>query len=900
MKKISVFFLFLFTSFLFSSAQKFIRFEHILPHYNTVPISVVSSIMQDREGFLWFGTNEGLAKYDGYRFTLFAPPQSGQESSVRPASVFPIIEDSRGDIWFGTNGYGLFHFSKENEEFSQFIHDPENPAGLAGNTILSLKEDKSGNLYIGTRHNGLCRYERQNNTFTRISLGENVETIWVLLIDSQNRIWAGTQESGLFRFDPETRKIQNYRHDASDPNSIGSNTVWSICQDKQGTIWVGTKNGGLNRFDEESEGFTSYFGNGLEINDLRYSNIISLCEDSAGNIWAGTQGDGLRIFDKKIERCTAYKHIPNDQDSLSGNFINALYQDSSGIMWVATQRGGINKSLNNQVKFKHFKHNPYNPQSIRDSDVRSVYKKKSGYLWIGTSGGLDRIDKKNGLITHFIHDPDDDTSISAGAVQAVIEDEEGVVWAGMDKTGLNRLDPRTGVFTHYTYREDSKNSLSHNKVHVIRQDRYDKDILWIGTQNGLNKFNKKTADFTRFFSSLQDSSTLSSSNITAVCEDSSGDLWVGTVWGLNSMDKKTGQFTRFVTEFSDPQNDTILDNHITSLLEDKNGVIWIGTFRGISKYDRASENWKYYTAREGLSGDIICGILEDETGCLWVSSNRGLLKLDPETESITSYYLHDGIQSQQFNRGAFFKTSEGQMFFGGVNGYNSFDPKDIKKNPFIPPVVWTGFYIHNKKHDLGQPLSSLKELLLYSKIGFITFEFAALCFFNPERNQFAFKLEGRDKDWIYTGPNRTISFQSPLKGEYTLLIKAANPDGVWNEKGLSIPIQMLPPFWKTWWFITLVFIVASFIILSWLRTRAKLRAARTVKKENLEKVFKKYNITQREQEIIIMILDGANNKEIETKLYISSSTVRNHIYNIYQKLGIQNRIGLINLIKKQS
>jgi ligand-binding sensor domain-containing protein/DNA-binding CsgD family transcriptional regulator len=900
-KKTSLFFLFLLApGFLFPSAQRFIRFEHIFPNYNSVPISVVSSILQDREGFLWFGTNEGLAKYDGYCFTLFTPHQSGQESPVRPASVFPIIEDSHGDIWLGTNGNGLFRFDVQKEKFFQFMHDPEDPASLTRNIILSLQEDKIGDLYIGTRFNGLYRYERQNREFTRVSLGENVQTIWCLLIDSQNNIWAGTQGSGLFRLDPETRKIRNYKHDPADPHSIGSNTVWSIYQDKQGTIWVGTKNGGLNRFDRESEGFTACFGNRLGSSNLRHSNIISICEDTTGNIWVGTQEDGIRIFDRKTEQFTTYKHILNDPDSLSGNYVNALYQDSSGIMWVATQRGGINKSLNNQVKFKHFKHNPFDPQSISGSDVLSLCKDKSGSLWIGSSRGLDRIDEKNGLITHFIHDPDNDTSISAGAVQAVIKDERGMVWVGMDKTGLNRLDLGTEIFTHFSQREVSGNNLSHNKVNVIHQDKNDKDTLWIGTQNGLNQFNKKTGHFTHYFSSPTDPSKLSSSHITAIFEDSSGDLWVGTVWGLNRMDKKTGNFTRFTTESSDSQNNTILDNHIISVLEDKNGVIWIGTFGGISKYDRANEKWEYYTIQEGLPGDIICGILEDETGCLWVSSNRGFFKLDPETDRITTYGIYDGIQSQQFNRGAFFKTSEGQMFFGGVNGFNSFFPKDIKKNPFIPPVVWTGFYIHNKKYDLGQPLSSLNDLRLYSRTGFITFEFAALCFFNPEMNQFAFKLEGRDKDWTYTGPNRTISFQSPSKKKYILHVKAANPDGVWNEKGLSIPIYMIPPFWKTWWFITLTLAVVSFIILSWVRTRAKLRTAQTVKKENLEKVFKKYNITQREQEIITMILDGANNKDIEKKLFISSSTVRNHIYNIYQKLGIQNRIGLANLIKKQS
>lgn len=901
MKRIFFFFLlFSVPLFLFPSAEPFIRFEHIQPDFKTISIPAFTSILQDRDGFLWFGTDKGLARYVGYEFSLFSPPQPEQDESLWPVSVFPMIEDKNGDIWFGTNGHGLFQFSKKTEEFVQFKHDPENPASLCGDIVISLQEDKNRDLYIGTRTQGLCRYERENKKFTKISLGKNVETIWDLFIDSQHRIWIGTQNHGLFQLDLDTQKIRNYRHDSEDPNSIGSNSIWSILEGKQGTFWVGTKNGGLNRLNKQSGEFISYIGSELGTNSLRYLTITSLWEDETGKIWIGTPGDGMRIFDQEDKTFVAYKNQPNNQDSLSDNHINAIYQDSSGIMWIATQRGGINKSLNNQVKFKHFKHNPLNPHSIRDSHIRSIYKDQSGFLWVGTSQGLDRIDEKNGLTTHFIHNPDDDTTISAGAVQAVIEDDEGMIWVGMDQTGLNRFDPRIGNFAHFQKIKGSRNSLSHNRINVIHQDEKDKDILWIGTQNGLNQFNKKTNHFTHYISSSSDHSKLSSSNITTILQDHSMELWVGTTWGLNRRDKKTGSFIRFTSESADSRNDTVLDNHITSLLEDKNGVIWIGTFGGISKYDRACDKWEYYTIREGLPGDIICGILEDDTGCLWVSSNRGLFKFDPKTESITNYSLHDGIQSYQFNQGVFFKTRYGTMYFGGVNGYNRFDPKDVRKNPFIPPVAWTGFYVHNEKHDLGQPLSSLKEIHLYSRMGFITFEFAALCFINPEMNQFAFKLEGRDKEWTYTGPNRTISFPSLPKGEYILRAKAANPDGVWNEKGLSIPIKVIPPFWKTWWFTALALSVISLILLSWIRTRKKLKAAQTVKKENLEKVFNKYSITQREKEIIKMILGGASNKDIEDKLFISSSTVRNHIYNIYQKLGIQNRIELINLIKKQS
>ncbi|MBD3414914.1 MAG: hypothetical protein GF421_10845 [Candidatus Aminicenantes bacterium] len=904
MKKVSCFLLFLLFLFVprlvYPSMEPFIRFEHLIPELNTISVPVVSSILQDSDGFLWFGTDKGLVKYDGYHFTRFSPSQSYPEIPSWSLSVFPMVEDKNGDLWFGTNGFGLFRFSRQDEEFTQFKHDPENPASLYGNIVISLQEAPNRDLYIGTRTQGLCRYERQKDRFSRIPLGEDVETIWDLMIDSRGLVWVGTQNHGLFKWDPAIQNSQNFRHDPENQNSIGSNSIWSVLEDHQGTIWVGTKNKGLNRFDKEGEKFTSYIGDDLKGNNLRNSNITSLWEDKTGKIWLGTSGDGVRIFNRKTKTFHVYKHHSHDPDSLSDNSINALYEDSSGIMWVATQRGGISKSLHNQVKFRHFKHNPFDPQSIRFNEVRSICKDSTGFLWIGTDKGLDRIDETSGLTTHFVHDPDDDTSISAGIPQAILKDENGLMWVGMEQTGLNRFNPQTEMFTHYRHIKEEKNSLSNNKVSVIRQDKEDQHTLWIGTINGLNKLNKKTGEFTHYFSLSSNPSTISSPQITSICEDRSGDLWVGTRWGLNRMDKQTGTFTRFITESNESQNHTVLDNHITSILEDENGLMWIGTYGGINKYDQSLNQWEYYTTNEGLPGDIICGILEDETGCLWISSNRGLLKFDPKTENITNFHLHDGIQSRQFNQGAYFKTRDGHMVFGGMNGYNHIDPQDIQNNPFIPPVAWTGFYVNNEKWGLGQPLSSLNKLIIYSKAGFITFEFAALCYVNPEMNQFAFKLEGRDKEWTYTGPNRTISFPNLPKKEYILHVKAANPDGVWNEKGISIPIKMIPPFWRTWWFLALALAAAAAILLSWVRTRSKLRTAQTVKKKNLEKVFRKRNITQREQEIIKMILDGACNKDIEKKLFISSSTVRNHIYNIYQKLGIQNRIELINLITKKS
>jgi len=310
------------------------------------------------------------------------------------------------------------------------------------------------------------------------------------------------------------------------------------------------------------------------------------------------------------------------------------------------------------------------------------------------------------------------------------------------------------------------------------------------------------------------------------------------------------------------------------------------------------DRWKNYTLNEGLPGDMVFGILEDESDYLWLSTNRGISRFDPKTETFIAFSIHDGLQGNDFNPGACFKSPEGQMYFGGINGFNSFAPQNIQAHLYVPPVVWTAFYRSNTQIAIQQQsLSSSQKMSIYYKPSFITFKFAALHYTNPLMNQFAYKLEDRDMDWNYIGPNNTISFSDLEPGEYTLHVRAANPDGVWNEEGLSIQMKILPPFWKTPWFLLLFVIAVSSLLFSYFRMKKKLKAGRVVFEKNLESIFAKYKITPREQEIIRLILGGASNKDTEKKLFISNSTVRNHIYNIYQKLEVQNRLELINLIR---
>jgi len=899
MKKLTLFLALLISapSFALAFDGRYIRFEHLIPEINGKPIFGISSILQDREGFMWFGTGLGLTRYDGYEFTFFSPfPE--QEPSSSLILVYPIFEGRQGDIWIGTNGEGLFRFVKKRERFIQYKHDPSIPHSLSGNIVLSIQEDRNGDLWIGTRYGGLCRFDRETETFYRVNLRPDVETIWDIYADREGFIWVGTHKRGLFKLDSATEEIVNYMNDPHDPDSLGDNGVWCIFEDSEGTIWVGTNRGGLNRYLPEKEGFMRYSGDRQKPDSLDRSRITALAEDASGKIWIGTGGNGLRIFDKTSGEFIAYKHDPQDPDSLGSDLVTSIYRDNSGIMWAGG--GGINKALNDQVKFLHFKHNPHNPLSIGHDDVRCLLLDSSEILWVGTKEGLYGIDEKGNSIARFTHDTSDTYSLSDNCVQAILEDKYGMIWLGTAGGGLERFDPRTRRFTHHRNTPGDSNSLSHNQVHAIHSDRQDADILWIGTNYGLNRLNMKASRFTRFLSDLSDSTSLSSNRVSAIGEDSSGNLWIGTQSGLNMMDKKTGKCVQYIYDIRSFQGDGINNNFINSVHEDKSGNLWIGTDDGINKFEKTKGEWKYYTIKEGLPGSIAYGILEDERGHLWVSTNLGLARFDPETEIFTNYGIHDGLQGNKFNPGSYLKSPDGRMFFGGVNGYNSFHPQNIKNNTFIPPVVWTAFYKHDQQIKFDQALSSLRDLDLSYKFDFITFRFAALCFAHPVMNQFAYRLEGRDDDWIYLGPNNTVSFTKLGAGEYVLHVRGANPDGIWNEEGISIHIQIIPPFWKATWFAIIVAILASAFVISWFRARKKYKAVHLAYEQSLEDVFAKYSLTQREQEIVRLILEGASNKDIEKKLFISSSTVRNHIYNIYQKLGVQNRLELINLVKRHA
>ncbi len=874
---------------------RFFRFERLLPENRGTAVTGISSIFQDREGFLWFGTAAGLARYDGYRFDFFSP-RSGDEALPASVAVYPAIEDGGGEIWIGTHGEGLFRLDRSRRGIVRYRHDPRRSESLSGDIVLAVAEGRKGELWVGTRLNGLNRFDRKTESFHRFSLDPEALGIWDLLVDRAGQVWVATQDAGLFKINGETGDTVNYRFVLDNPRSLGSNTVWTLYEDRAGTIWVGTSGGGLNSYDPKTDSFTRYVKNEGVPWDLARTTITAIAEDEAGRLWIGTSGDGLRIWDRKTEEYTVCRHDPQDPETLGHDHISAIERDASGIMWVGTVRGGISKCLADEIKFKHFKRNRYDPRSLSGNDVRALFVATTGHLWVGLENGLDQIDRKRNVVTHFDFGAGEGAVWDPGSVLSVLEDGQGDVWAGTESGGLIRLDPRTGDrFIRRSYRVRS-DGLVGNRINALSLDRTHPDVLWIGTNAGLSRFDTRSGRWRRFSHDPADPASLCGNFIRFLAEDKDGFLWVGTNAGLNRMDKTTGRSVRYVHDIEAPPGSGLGNNVVHWILQARDGRLWIGSDGGLNRFDPARNEWRFFTTADGLPGNMVSGILEDDSGRLWLGTNRGMARFDPRTGEFTSFRIRDGIQGYLYHPGACAKAPDGEMFFGGTNGLNAFHPGAVRPNPFAPPVVWTKFSRINQDLGFRSPYVSDAGLQLNYKLGFVTLEFAALAYHAPDENRFAYKLEPSDVDWTSLGSGHAVSLSTSSAGTYRLRVKAANPDGIWNEKGLEIPIEIIPPFWRTKLFTATVvlFLISGVLIV--FRMWRRLKAATAVAGANVGKVVEKYALTAREEEILRLVLEGAGNKDIEKKLFISASTVRNHIYNIYQKLGVSNRLELINLV----
>ncbi|MCP5105525.1 MAG: response regulator [bacterium] len=834
-----------------------IRFEHLSLEHG-LSQNTVYSILQDNQDFMWFGTQDGLNKYDGYTFKVYRrDPQN--KASLGANNIYSLVEGSGGNLWIGTDVGGLNKFDRKKETFTRFLHQADNPNSISHNTVHKVLEDSGGNLWIGT-YRGLNKFDKKEETFTRFfhqadnpnSISHN--NVWSIFEDSNGNLWIGTY-GGLNRYDKKEETFTRFLHQEDNPNSISHNSIWSIFEDSYGMLWIATLGGGLNQFNPKEETFTRFQHQPDNPNSIGHNRVLSVFEDTGGNLWIGTSGGGLNKFNRKEKAFTRFKHQADNPKSISHNSVWSIFEDSGGNLWLGTLGGGINKLERREEIFIHFRHQTTNPHSLSHNSIWAIIEASDGSVWIGTDNGLNKFTRKEETFTHFLHQADNPNSISHNRVWALLEDSRGNLWVGTLGGGLNRLDPKRETFTRFQHQPDHPNSISNDRVFSIFEDS--DGNLWIGTDNGLNKFTVKTGTFRHFFHQADNPHSISRNKVWSIFEDSKGNLWIGTEGGgLNKFDSKEETFTRFQYQADNPHS--LSYNAICSISEDPGGNLWIGTFGGgLNKFDSKKETFTHFREKDGLSNDTVYGVLADDNGNLWLSTNNGISKFNPKTGTLTIYDEKDGLQSNEFNQGAFHKGKSGRMYFGGINGFNEFYPTSIRDNSFIPPVLITDFLLFNKsvavagneskgdglvkpgetnRFKLKQHINFTREITLDYTDYIFALEFSALNYRQSKKNQFFYKLEGFDKDWIETDYKlRRATYTNLSHGEYIFRVKASNDDGVWNNRGTSIKITILPPFWNTWWFRFLVLLLILLVFYFFHRLRIRNIEIQSIQLEQLVK-----------------------------------------------------------------
>ena len=788
-----------------------------------------NAILQDRQGFLWIGTEDGLNRYDGYEFRVFKP-RPGDDGSLASGWILALLEDHLGTLWIGTRK-GLDRYDPRTGRFRHYRHDPGDPGSLSSDVVLSLHQDRSGALWVGTE-GGLHRLDAvrasseeglprrpATASFTRYrnaaddphSLSH--DAVQCIAEDSAGNLWVGTREGGLNQLGPARERFTRYRHDPGDPGSLSHDEVNAIAVDPAGRLWIGTRGGGLNRFEPSEGRFRHYRHDPRDPESLSHDNASAILQDRSGALWVATLGRGLDRFDPATESFRHYRHEPDDPYSLSHDLLLSIYQDRGGALWVGTLGRGLNRFDPAEERFNLYRHDPADPHSLSHDLVLALHEDRLGRLWIGTvGGGLNRFDPSTGRFSHYRHDPGDPHSLGQVGVWTVLEDRSGALWVGGLGGGLGRFDPSSERFVRYRHEPGDPRSLGHDDVRALAEDPAGN--LWIGTRGGLSRLEPTRRRFVRYRHDPADPSSLSHDEVRSLTVDSSGILWVGTVDGLNRLDLSAEEDSWSFTRYRyDPANPLSLSHDfIWSVCEDRSGILWVGTGGGgLNRFDPKTGTWSAYTEDDGLVNDVVYGILEDDLGRLWISTNDGLVRFDRDTGQWTPYTVEDGLQDQEFNVGAFHRGADGTMYFGGIGGFNAFRPERFGETSDPPLVAVTSFKV--SEEDFGGEASYLTDVELAHDQNFFSFTFAALSLTRSDRNRYAYRLEGLDESWIDPGQRRYASYTSVPPGKYLFRIRGADSDGVWNHQGTAIKIWVRPPWWQTWWTRTFYLAALSAVIL---------------------------------------------------------------------------------------
>jgi len=795
--------------------------------------NMINDFLKDRQGFVWFATLAGLNRFDGYSLKVFRNIP-GDTTSVIVNDIYRLFEGPDDQMWIYSHS-GNSVYNPDSETFHRNTNAVLRKLSIADGLITYVKKDSKGKYWFIHYNQGLFRYDPVSKTSTRlISTAGDVNSLATnemsaIEEDLLGNLWV-IHKNGIFeKLDPASLKI-TYRNEDLKEKFRGEVMEYNLTADSDGDLWIfSNSNHGCFYFNKTSQQLESInTGTRIKLN----SNIVrDIVQDNDGIIWIGTDHGGLNFVDKKNDfRVQQILHNEEDEKSLSQNSINTLYKDDDGIIWIGTYKNGVSYYHENIFRFPVVRNHRGNPSSLPFNDINAFAEDDKGNIWIGTNGGgLLYFDRRNKKFTQYLHDPRKVNSISNNVIVSLYLDHKNVLWIGTYYGGLNTFDGKT--FAHYKHDPADPKSIGDDSVWEILEDS--KHNIWIGTlRGGVDVYDRAKGEF--FHYRKGDFNSIHTTYVPVLREDSDGNMWIGTGYGIDVLEKQSGRFVHYLNDINNPQ--TISNNSTLSIIEDSRGLIWIGTHGGLNLFDKNTKTFRAFQEKDGLPHNSVLTLVEDDLHNIWMATPNGISKMavvadseDGYTFSFKNYDEADGLQGKAFNENAVLKCSTGELVFGGANGFNIFNPKDIHINTTKPKVILTDFQIFNKSVRIGdmtspdatlsRSVTGVDKITLDHADNVFSIEFAALNFFHPEKSQFQYMMEGFNTAWLTTdAKQRKVTFTNLDPGDYVFKVKASNNDGLWNDTPTVVSITILPPFWKTKIAFGLyaVFIIGALLLARWL------------------------------------------------------------------------------------
>jgi ligand-binding sensor domain-containing protein len=800
--------------------------------------------LQDRRGFLWFGTEDGLNRYDGRTFKVFKPNPE-DPFSISDRWINALYEDRAGNLWVGTRLGGLNRYDPQTGRFTHYTHDPSDPVGmesngessdpasLSSNAINAIYEDERGILWVGT-DDGLDWLDPTAGVVTHVrSIPDSPFTISgdeisAIVGDSKGNIWVGTKADGLNRYLTQSHSFVRYPIATVGRERICSARITSLAEALDGMIWIGTSNG-LSRLNPK-DGTAQCLQNNPSRNTSLISNEIqSLFVDSAGNLWVGSSR-ALELYLGATGEFMHFVHDPSISDSLSADTVLSIYEDRGGAFWIGAYGGGLNKREPTEDRFALFRNDKNNPASLSSNFVFPIHVDPRGRVWVGTyGGGLNLFNPSTGEFAHFRHNPENINTLADDNVWSIFTDSSGQLWVGAGNH-LSKINPITGEAQNYP--ADAMQAWP-GAVYAMTEDASGQ--MWLGTENGLGRFDRTRGAFLPENFTSPNAAGAHGRVQALWIDKSSNTLWFGTLEsGLYRYDLNTRELTRFHTASGASGN--ISHNTIYCIYRDEKGTLWIATGGGgLNRFNAVTETFESFTEKDGLANSVVYGILEDDDGALWLSANHGLSRFIPSFRAFQNFYVSDGLGSMEFNPNGYARSQDGTLYFGSSNGLNVLRPENISDSKYVPSVALTALTIDGESITADAPPEAIQSITLQAPQNSFEFEFVALGYTASERNQYAYKLEGFDEDWRYLGDKYDGRYTNLPGGSYTLLLKASNSDGVWNDDPLAIAVTVIPPFWETLQFRLSLGFVVGLLVLGIYRLRIRQAENRNRELEGLVK-----------------------------------------------------------------